>query len=87
MAWRLEFTRSAERDLTRLPRGARDAVRSSLDRLLFEAGSADLKKLAGREGRWWLPAERWRTILRLDSETSLISVVRILPRGSAYRGD
>ncbi len=85
MPWRLDLTRRAERDLSQMARGDRDAVERTLDRLTREFGSLNVKKMAGRPGQWCLRIGRWRAILRLDNQAGSITVLRVVPRGMAYR--
>jgi mRNA interferase RelE/StbE len=85
MPWRWVFTRRAERDLLALPVRDREAVSRALDRALADLGAGHLKKLGGRGNEWRLRVGRWRIRLDLDNANGVISVMRILPRGEAYR--
>ncbi len=85
MPWRFEITAHAERDLSSLPMREREAIRAALTRLTNNPASVDLKKLAGYTDRWRLRVGRWRVILRLDNRPGLMSVLRVLPRDTAYR--
>jgi mRNA interferase RelE/StbE len=84
-AWRVQLTRTAQRDLRRLDPQVRRRVESAL-RVLAEdprrAGS--LRKLTGAP-EWRLRIGDWRALVLLDSQTRTVSVTRILPRGRAYR--
>ena len=83
--WRVELTRSAQRDLRRLDPPVRERVRIALVGLAEDPyGSAGLRRLTGRpETR--LRVGDWRVLLTLDPEARTIVVLRILPRGRAYR--
>lgn len=85
MPWHIRITDKAETDLSRLPARDREAVLQALHRLVTDFGSADVKKLRGREDEWRLRAGRWRAILLLSKSTGVINVSRVLPRDKAYR--
>ena len=86
MPWRVEVAPRAEKELARLPADAREAIRQSLRRLTTDLGVLDVKKLGGRTGEWRLRVGRWRIIFEMDNRSGVLSVTRILPRDSAYRG-
>ena len=83
--WRVELTRTAQRDLRRLDPPVRVRVVDSL-RLLAQdplrAGA--LRKLTGAP-EWRSRIGDWRALVLLDTQTRTINVTRVLPRGRAYR--
>jgi mRNA interferase RelE/StbE len=83
--WRVELTRTAQRDLRRLDPPVRQRVNSALVALAEDPqGNTSLRKLTGRrETR--LRVGDWRVLLMLDPEPRTILVLRVLPRGRAYR--
>jgi mRNA interferase RelE/StbE len=86
MPWSLEVANPARKDLRALPKQAGDAVAAELDRLIDDPASADIRKLAGRQGEWRLRVGEYRAILQFDNSSGTIVVKRILPRREAYRG-
>ncbi len=82
--WRVELTRTAQRDLRRLDAQVRVRVNGALVALAEDPrGSSNLRRLMGRpESR--LRVGDWRVLLVLDLERRVIVVMRILPRGRAY---
>ncbi len=44
-----------------------------------------MRKLKGTDNEWRLRVGDWRVRFRRDTERKLISVIRVLPRGRAYR--
>lgn len=52
---------------------------------LAETGQGDLLKLQGTSGERRLRVGDWRVRLLLDDEAQTLLVLRVLPRGSAYR--
>jgi mRNA interferase RelE/StbE len=83
--WRVELTRRAERDLRRLDPQVRRRVVAALDGLRSEPATGDVRKLRGSGDQWRLRVGAWRIRFRRDRDRGLVEVVRILPRGRAYR--
>ncbi len=46
----------------------------------------DMRKLRGRDDEWRLRVGDWRVRFRFDSQSGNVVVLRVLPRGRAYRG-
>lgn len=82
--WRVELTRTAQRDLRRLDPQIRRRVNDTLVALAEDPrASTSLRRLTGRpETR--LRVGDWRVLLILNAEDRVILVMRILPRGRAY---
>jgi len=83
--WRVELARTAQRDLGRLDHQIRRRVQTSLRALAENPQRAGaLRRLTGApESR--LRIGDWRALVTLDTQTRTIHVLRILPRGRAYR--
>lgn len=83
--WRVELARTAQRDLRRLDPQVRQRVELALRTLARHPQRAGaLRRLTGApESR--LRIGDWRALLTLDIQTRTILVLRILPRGRAYR--
>lgn len=84
MAWRLEVSRLAQRDLANMNATDRAAMSSALERLVTEPSSVDFKKLAGGAG-WRLRVGQWRALIALNTKTGAMLVSRVLNRRDAYR--
>jgi mRNA interferase RelE/StbE len=82
--WRVEITPPARRDLRRLDAPVRRRVLDALDRLVGDPPTGDVVKLQGRDEHR-LRVGDWRVLIRLDHEQFAIHVLRMLPRGRAYR--
>ena len=83
--WRIAITSRAERELTTLPVRDQARVRAGIDDLGVFPTRGDLQKLRGLEDEWRLRIGRWRIRLRPDRDNHVIVVLRVLPRGRAYR--
>lgn len=86
MAWYVEITRPAEKDLSRIPDRDVRYIFNALNRLAEDPYNADIRKLSGTNAEWRLRVGNWRVRFVMESQTNTISIIRILPRGRAYRG-
>ena len=77
------LTARARRDLSRADRQVQRRIVASLDRLVADPQGSDVKKLTGRQEEWRLRVGDWR--VRFTREADTIYVLRVLPRGRAYR--
>lgn len=84
MKWRLEWTERALKDAERLDRPIRERVVVAVEKLA-ETGQGDVKRLSGHDAEWRLRVADWRVRFTFDHATNCIRVLRVLPRGSAYR--
>lgn len=84
-ARQIRITERAERDLKQLPTRDQARVRAALDGLTTRPPTGDIRKLQGIEGEWRLRVGNWRVRFRLSNDQQSVDVLRILPRGRAYR--
>lgn len=84
-AWRVELTRTAQRDLHRLDPPIRRRVEVALHALAEEPERAGALRKLTSAPEWRLRVGDWRALLLLDPSARLIVVTRVLPRGRAYR--
>lgn len=77
------YSKEAIRTLTRMPRNEATRIRDKIEAYAADpaAQAGNLKRLQGRD-ELRLRVGDWRVILR---ETTVVAVLRIAPRGSAYR--
>jgi mRNA interferase RelE/StbE len=84
VSWTVVLTASAQRDLRRLDRPIATRVLDGLTRLA-DTGQGDVTRLQGVADAWRLRVGDWRVRFRYDHPTRPLEVLRILPRGQAYR--
>jgi mRNA interferase RelE/StbE len=60
-------------------------VIAALDGLSAQPPRGDVSRLAGIEQEWRLRVGDWRVRFTCDKATHTVYVLRILPRGRAYR--
>jgi mRNA interferase RelE/StbE len=78
MPWRLVYSRRATRDLDALPTRDRQAIHERLGQFVTDPRSVDVTKLAGGVNQWRLRSGRWRAIFELNSQTGILTVLRVL---------
>jgi mRNA interferase RelE/StbE len=81
---RYTFARQAERDFVRLQPEMRQRVVTALDRFVADPRRGDVKKLGGRE-EWRLRVGDVRVRFRYAEDGRTLVILRVLPRGRAYR--
>jgi mRNA interferase RelE/StbE len=83
--WSYVFSARARRDLKRLDPPVQRRVVAALDALVgTDPPAGDIRKLAGTDD-WRLRAGEWRVRFQIDRTERVIQVLRVLPRGRAYR--
>lgn len=82
----VEWADAAERDLRRVDHQTRDRIRRAVARF-GTSDQGDVKRLLGREREWRLRVGDWRAIFTLLDRPDgvVVFVLRVLPRGRAYR--
>ena len=85
MSWQIVWTRPAVRDLTkRLDRQTAERVRLKMKQFA-EAGIGDVERLRGEKSEWRLRVGDWRVRFTYAPKRRTLVVLRVLPRGRAYR--
>jgi mRNA-degrading endonuclease RelE of RelBE toxin-antitoxin system len=84
VTWKIKWTDRALKDAGRLDRQVRARVVRALERFA-ESGHGDLKQLTSSDREMRLRVGSWRVRLELDYRTATVTVLRVLPRGRAYR--
>ncbi len=84
-AWRVELTPAARRDLRRLDSQIRRRVIDALDGLSAQPPRGDVRRLTGINEEWRLRVGDWRVRFTREQATYTVYILRVLPRGRAYR--
>jgi len=79
------FAPRARRDLRRLDPPVQRRIVDALDRLTADPAVGDVVRLAGVEDEWRLRVGDCRVRFTRDQGSGVIQVLRVLPRGRAYR--
>lgn len=84
--WRVEITRPAARDIKRLDAPVGHRILAALDGLEVDPPAGDIKRLtATKPPQWRLRVGDWRIRFTRDNATRTVLILRVLPRGRAYR--
>jgi mRNA interferase RelE/StbE len=84
-SWRVIVTPRSEKDLRVVPARDRDRIRAAIQALADRQASRNVKKLRGMENEWRQRVGDWRIRFELDDSTRTVYILRVLPRGRAYR--
>lgn len=86
MSWHVEIAPSARRDIKRLDRQVQARVIEALEGLRAEPAQGDIQRLAGiQPPEWRLRVGDWRVRFAREPDTRTVRILRVLPRGRAYR--
>jgi len=83
MSRTVEWTDLARSDIKRLDQGSQKRLLDTIHRFA-ETGHGDIRKLHGVENEYRLRLGNWRVLFAFTS-AGTIRILRVLPRGSAYR--
>jgi mRNA interferase RelE/StbE len=84
MSRALEWTPAAERDLRRMDPPVRERIRQAVYRLA-DTGQGDVVRLRGVAREWRLRVGGWRVRFTEDPSGQTMIILRVQPRGGAYR--
>jgi len=84
VSWTVILSPSSQRDLTRLDRPVAARILDALTRF-GETGHGDIERVRGTTGEVRLRVGDWRVRFRYLTATRTMEVLRVLPRGEAYR--
>jgi mRNA interferase RelE/StbE len=86
MAYRLVFTKQADRTLRKAPRSLSDLIRSKLNQVAADpyAHHGNVTKLQNRPG-FRLRVGNWRVIYEIQDDQLVILVLKIATRGDVYQ--
>ncbi len=85
MAYRIEFSRQAERQFRELPRKEQERLRGKIDRLCEVPYPKEAKKLAGEEGLYRIRSGDYRMIYSVEDDVLIVLVLKIGHRKEIYR--
>ena len=85
-AYKITFTKEAQKALLRLPRNTAILVRKKLEQLATDpyAPMTNAKKLQNRSG-YRLRIGDWRVIYEIKNDELVVLVLKIAQRGEVYR--
>ena len=84
MSWQIQWSGHARRDLRRLDLPVQRRILEAIGRLAA-TGQGDVRPLQGRSGEYRLRVGDWRVIFSREAGVLVILILRVQPRGDAYR--
>lgn len=84
MAYRIEVTPRARKDLKALPKRERQRVAEQIDALISDPRPTGCRKLKGREDFYRIRAGDYRVVYQIEDEVLLILIVRVGDRKEIY---
>lgn len=85
-SWHVEIAPSARRDIKRLDRPVQARIIEALEGLRAEPAQGDIQRLTGIDPpEWRLRVGDWRVRFVREQDTRTVRILRVLPRGRAYR--
>lgn len=84
-SYKVELTRSAEKDLRRIDRARVPAIYQALEGLTQDPRPPGVKKLAGADRSYRIRVGIYRVVYEIHDDVLVVLVVRISSRQDAYR--
>jgi mRNA interferase RelE/StbE len=77
MPHRPKITKTAQKELGRLPGHVRQRARRIVNALAANPRPRDAKELRGMPGRYRIRLSKWRIIYRVDDENQVVLILRV----------
>lgn len=84
MSLRIDWSETALDELRRLDRKTAQRVVLAVERYAT-LGHGDVKKLKGIDAEWRLRVGSWRVRFTRNDAAQMLRILRVVPRGSAYK--
>ena len=85
MAYQLEFTPAAIRDLKRLPKSLQTEVKSAINSLAYDPRPHGYQKLAGPDELYRIRCGEYRVLYQILDDVLIIVIVRARHRREVYK--
>ncbi len=82
--YRIEFLKTAQKELLKLPKEIQQRIATKLDALLIDPYPPDAKKLKNGNGRFRIRVGDYRIIYRIEEEALVILIIKIGHRRNIY---
>jgi mRNA interferase RelE/StbE len=82
--YRIEFLKTAEKELAKLPKDIQQRVRDRINLLMINPYPSDVKKLKNGNGRLRTRVGNYRIIYTIENDSLVIVVIKIGHRSGIY---
>jgi len=83
-SYRVEFTRSAEKDLRRIDKSRVSSIYNEIERLAADPRPHGVKKLAGADRTYRIRVGDYRVVYEIEDHVLLVVVIRVAHRKDVY---
>ena len=84
-SYRVELTRSAEKELRRMERSQVPTIYRALERLSSDPRPHGVKKLSGADRTYRIRVGDYRVVYEIENDALVVLVIRVTHRKDAYR--
>jgi mRNA interferase RelE/StbE len=84
VSYRVEFTRSAEKDLRRIDKSRVPTIYDEIERLAADPRPHGVKKLAGADRTYRIRVGDYRVVYEIEDYELLVLVIRVAHRKDVY---
>ncbi len=84
-SYRIEFTRSAEKDLRKIAKPQIAAIYRGIKRLEVDSRPHGVKKLEGADRTYRIRVGDYRVVYEIEDDVLVVLVIRIAHRKDVYR--
>jgi mRNA interferase RelE/StbE len=81
----ITFSRSARKELQRLPNEIAERVLEKIETLTLNARPEGCKKISGAEDLWRLRVSDYRVVYKIDDKSRMVDIAVIRHRREVYR--
>ncbi|MEA5510606.1 type II toxin-antitoxin system RelE/ParE family toxin [Crocosphaera sp. UHCC 0190] len=83
--YRIEFLKTAKKELSKLSRDIQERIRNKIDTLKINPYPPDVKQLKNGDGRLRIRIGDYRIIYRVENNTLVVLVIKIGHRSKIYK--
>lgn len=84
-SYKVEFTRSAEKELRKIDKSKVAAIYGEIERLEFNPRPYGVKKLVGADRTYRIRVGNYRIVYEIEDDVLLVLIIRIAHRKDVYR--
>ena len=84
-SYKVELSRSAEKDLRRIDRSKLSAIYQAIESLSEEPRPLGVKKLAGADRTFRIRVGDYRIVYEIENDVLIVFVIRVAHRKDVYR--